>query len=281
MLKVLLPYTLILVIALGSCKQKESVQIENKERSEMDSVSYVINTVDKSVGHCYTEGADPCAEVYLQLLKITQHGSAWELDSIQNSVDKEFLNLSNFDSSKIYTSQQLINGFLDEFSQIISELPDYVTRWEMERSADINFNKLGILGISLFDYSYTGGAHGNSFVQFLNYDLTTGKELKLNTFIKDVEGSVFATFSENQFRKSQRIKIETPWADADFWFEEGFYLPENFKISDLGLHFIYNSYEIAPYTVGQIELFISWQELQPYLNLEWQALFVKDAFPTS
>ncbi len=281
MLKVSLPYILILALAFSSCKQKDSVFIENKARNEMDSVSFVINTVDKSVGRCDTEGTDACAEVYLQLLKLNPQKANGTLDSIQKSIDKEFLNLSNTDTAEIRTPHQLIYGFLDEFSQIITELPDYVTRWEMERSADVNYNKFGILGISLFDYSYTGGAHGNSFIQFLNYDLISGKELGLKEFILDSDGSAFTQFSENQFRISQNIKPETAWSEADFWFEEGFYLPENFKISDQGLHFIYNSYEIAPYAIGQIELLIGWKELEPFLQSEWKSLFSKAELPAS
>ena len=281
MLKVILPYALISALAFSSCQEKSKAISESKSRTDLDSVSFVINTVDKSVGRCDTEGSDACAQVYLQLLKLSPQKENVLIDSIQKSITNEFLNLSNTDTALIRTPSELIYSFLDEFSQIISELPDYVTRWEMERSADVNYNKWGILGISLFDYSYTGGAHGNSFIQYINYDLTTGKELGLDQFILDSEGTAFANFSENQFRLSQNIKSETPWSEADFWFEEGFYLPQNFKISDQGMHFIYNSYEIAPYAVGQIELLIKWKDLEPYLQSEWKALFSKLDIPAA
>lgn len=48
-----------------------------------------------------------------------------------------------------------------------------------------------------------------------------------------------------------------------------FGMPEpngNFSVSEEGVTWTYNPYEIAPYAMGAIELAVRWSDLKPYLK---------------
>ena len=67
---------------------------------------------------------------------------------------------------------------------------------------------------------------------------------------------------ERIFRNDEKIS-STASLTENYFFENGkFNLPENFYISNKGLVFLYNPYEIKPYVAGTTELVI------PFANLK-------------
>ncbi len=53
----------------------------------------------------------------------------------------------------------------------------------------------------------------------------------------------------------------------DFFFGEGFQLPENFAIKKEGIFFYYNPYEAAPYALGTTEFIISYKDLKDIVKM--------------
>lgn len=67
----------------------------------------------------------------------------------------------------------------------VGTLPPSGTDFPYEFSGDyvVHYNQDGILSITAYDYSYTGGAHGMTFRKSFTFSLKGGKQMKLGDFI--------------------------------------------------------------------------------------------------
>lgn len=67
----------------------------------------------------------------------------------------------------------------------VGTLPPSGTDFPYEFSGDyvVHYNQDGILSITAYDYSYTGGAHGMTFRKSFTFSLKDGQQMKLGDFI--------------------------------------------------------------------------------------------------
>jgi hypothetical protein len=268
MLKIALP--IVTIALLISCNQQKSADGAAYWAS-VDSLSYSTHEHKKQLFEC-DEPGKPCVKVELFRLQIESEGAA--ADSIKQQVNKRFLNLYGEEQegqTVHFHVDDVMNDFIDEYAMIVHDMPDYSAEWILERTAEVNFNKLGVFGVSFIDFSYTGGAHGNSLLLYSNFSTAHGAAIHLEDLFH--YGDSMRQQTELLFRRSQNISVNTPLNDAGFFFDEqGFYLPDNFFLSDLGVHFFYNPYEIAPYSYGAIEFFMTWKDCEPFLIADWKHL---------
>ena len=63
--------------------------------------------------------------------------------------------------------------------------------------------------------------------------------------------------AEQEFRKMKELKENEDLDEAGFWFDDNkFNINNNFALSEGGLTFYYNNYEITAYAYGPTELII-------------------------
>lgn len=106
-------------------------------------------------------------------------------------------------------------------------------------------------------YSYSGGAHGMTSEVACNFDRKTGESILEEGFFKDgyvekLTGLLTAHLPES---------LESP-ADTSMLFLKEIEPNGNFSIGSDGITYIYNQYEIAPYSMGIIRISIPWEELE-------------------
>lgn len=129
---------------------------------------------------------------------------------------------------------------------------EYKTLWELEASSSIHEDYEQFTSFYCGVYNYTGGAHGNSFYNHIQIDKKTGKTLLLKDFVSDT--LAFNVIADSCFRKQNLISPTADLSELGFWFEDGiFRCNNNFYITDDAFYFIFNVYEIAPYSFGLIE----------------------------
>ena len=113
------------------------------------------------------------------------------------------------------------------------------------------------MNYTITDYSYTGGAHGMNTETCLVFSQETGEPLSL----EDIFREDCITALPELLMKHVSEAFENP-SDADYLLVREIPVTENFSISDSGITFIYNPYEIAAYAAGTIRITIPWEELQ-------------------
>jgi hypothetical protein len=132
--------------------------------------------------------------------------------------------------------------------------------WELNTRLDTVFANARLLTARLDTYTYTGGAHPNSYTTYISFDRRTGLPLTLNDMVSDTTTLLLAV--ERAFRQKQGLAPDQDLETEGYFLRDGqFFLPTSFGAGRTGLIFYYNPYEIAAYAQGPIELAIPYESL--------------------
>jgi len=147
------------------------------------------------------------------------------------------------------TAGQLVNdqGSLDD------------PRSEMQGYFEIKNNQKNVLSLSLFNYAYTGGAHGLTLQQSLTFDIGTGKCYTLAELFKP--GSPYVSRLSDLIKEqieSRQIATIDPFTTIR--------LDQPFYIADRSLVIYFALYELTPYAFGFPYFPISVYDLTEVIN---------------
>ncbi len=132
--------------------------------------------------------------------------------------------------------------------------PSMLTREQTEDVMVVYEDKL-LLVLSHSAYSYTGGAHGNYHYEVATFDKRNGKELKLTDVltpqgIAQLPGMLEDAFRQ-QFGMTASKSIEQYGALV-----KSVKPSDQFYMTDAGIGFLYNPYELMPFVYGEIFVFL-------------------------
>lgn len=116
-----------------------------------------------------------------------------------------------------------------------------------------------ILSLGKNTYIYDGGAHGMMNIQRKNYDIDSMKLIQLKNELK---------IENEQFINMIKTKLLDKYMKSEFFNIDKIKLSGNFEVRQNGLVFVWEAYEIASYSKGIIELFVSYEDLKPYWKPE-------------
>jgi hypothetical protein len=119
--------------------------------------------------------------------------------------------------------------------------------------------------------SYEGGAHGSQKLAYAVFNKAGGTALGLADIMLAGSEGRLVLLLEDALRKKQELPEGAPLTEGGF-FEDTVTAPENFFPGSGGLSFVWNTYEIAPYVMGIIEVTVPWGALQGVLNANGRAL---------
>jgi hypothetical protein len=109
------------------------------------------------------------------------------------------------------------------------------------------------------DY-YLGGAHGLKEKQYFLFDMVKIKTISLDELIRENTYPTLQRLIAARLREQAGIKRNTPLSQGGF-FTDMPELTENFFLTPEGIGFHWNPYEIAPYSMGSVEVVIPYDEL--------------------
>ena len=122
-------------------------------------------------------------------------------------------------------------------------------------------NRDGILVYRIDNYGYTGGAHGLGISRFLVFDLIEMTQLSLNDiFIPGFEDEL-SKLLERKFRINYFLGTGQSLTEAGL-FENNIHPSENYYPAANGIGFCYNPYELAPYSMGAIYIFLIYEDIE-------------------
>ena len=143
-----------------------------------------------------------------------------------------------------------------------SPSPFLLTRWvKVLRSA------APVFSLECSEYSYTGGAHGLSGTQYLNFDPVTGEPVTLASIPKDGAMAQLTAIAEVHFRKERKLAATAKLEDEGFTFPGGrFALNDNYGFGEKALLFFFNPYEIGPHSMGTTLVEIPYAEIRSLIR---------------
>lgn len=185
----------------------------------------------------------------------------FEDQTVNNFVLQKILGTADegkkYDSYKAY-ADDFIKGF-DDFRKAEK---DYPQTWFLDIKTAVIRQTGNYLGLKVTYVNYSGGAHPNSIYTYLNYDPKDSKEIVLDSLILPGSMPKLTAIAEQIFRKNEKLSATASLKDGYFFENDKFKLNNNFTITDKGLQFLYNPYEIKAYVYGPTELLIPFSELR-------------------
>ena len=265
---------MILAIAsfASSCNNPKGTPEEQQiVENQADSLLYEMKFYEQSHGDCEADTVFTCTEVSVSLPVF--QGESRYISAINDSLKKHLLNDFLTDSVAIMDVNLFMDGFIEDYKSFAEEFGFSTTGWFVHLWANVLVNKRHYLSLSLTGEVYTGGAHGMNNQYFLNFDPQTGKRIMLRELIKEDGEKNLITIAEGKFRKAYQLSVQTSLnEDGGFMFpDDEFVLTRNFALLDSGLLFHYNSYEIAPYALGQTDIVIPYAEIVEILTDDFRS----------
>lgn len=127
---------------------------------------------------------------------------------------------------------------------------EYDFKTSMKGGAD------GVWCYTVTVYSYTGGAHGNTYHTCINVNADTGQLVTL----KDV----FRDGCDEEIIGLIREALEKEYDDVTLMAE--LFIPSNFILEDDCVTFVYNTYDIASFVDGDFWLKVPTSKLKDYMK---------------
>lgn len=200
-------------------------------------------------------------------INVPNADGATEVSKAINSTIENFIvnTISFSEDSPINIS---LNKAVEKFDSIYIEFKEDFEEssliWEALIDGEVTYQSPEITCIAINSYLNTGGAHGNMNISFLNFNSQTGEILQLEDYIKNKKG--FLKLAEKYFNLEIKEESEED-SFNDYFFGDGFNLPENIGFSDEGIILLYNVYEIAPYSEGITEFTIPFEEVLQHIKI--------------
>lgn len=197
-----------------------------------------------------------------------------------SSIIKE-LYYKNIDNPIDSLSKEKFLEFDNYFNEMIEfkkknneEIDLFETRFEHSRNLYIAYNRNQLLSIGVVQYDYTGGAHGYESENYLNLDLLGYDTLTINRLFETGSSESIKNIIFETLLKRYKVSSLDELNEVGFFNISEIGLSENFKLENDSLQFIYNQYEIAPYSMGRIKVKLSYKDLSPYIREEYKLRFI-------
>lgn len=160
---------------------------------------------------------------------------------------------------------------IDEYADMAREHYDTLDETERESFGGYSFRysaevkrSEGVLSVLCTRTEYTGGAHDNTSVFGLTFDLSTGAQLSAADIATDYEG-LCAKVAESVAAQAEELKEGTITGDLDAY-AGGVLDTEKWYLDGEGLVVFAAPDELAPHAAGTIVFTIPYSELEGLLN---------------
>lgn len=182
-------------------------------------------------------------------------------DRFNTFLDKTMASMVQMDTNQTQT----FNTF-NEFSEYFWKTSK--PRDEVIIEASVKRGDESIVVVQLDSYIFTGGAHGISTTQYINWLPKTDRLLSLETMLMPNKMKAFQSALRKQYDawlKENRDAIKDPSAYKKKW---PFVESDNAAILNEGIAITYDPYTIAPYYFGRPTLVVPYKDLKGILRPE-------------
>lgn len=192
---------------------------------------------------------------------------------ISNLFGKEFTSQKS-DSILIVFAKSLNADYYQNNAPLVNELDStssysFNNEHTLDGFALLSDNNIFSYGIDR--YVYMGGAHGLNNRLYFNFDLTTGKLItEKDIFMPNYKSTLATLIKKRIVEESREDKTEdteqiSSLEDTDYWTDS--IIPNgNFYITDEGINYVFNPYEIGPYYMGQTDVTLPFDRLSGLLK---------------
>lgn len=264
-----------LMLMLSSCKPTPTTSKDNK--IVFDSIVFAENIQLVEVN----DTTMPHAEVNINFSYPSKFRSKEDLARLQQIFIGTFFSNVHLDN---LSPQEALDEYIDEYKEEYQSLSniyyeevqrlaadDHLPMWywySLNIENNIMHESDSLLSYAVEYSDYSGGAHGSYRVTYTNIDLdelvTVSEE---DIFVPNYTQKL-AEIIVNRLMVQNEVTTREELIEKGFFNVDEIFPNNNFWISDEGLHYAFNQYEIAPYVMGVIEVYIPFDDLKDILKTE-------------
>ncbi len=177
--------------------------------------------------------------------------------------------LAYFQQDKTYVNlDSAANDYLNSYENFKSDFPDAPGGWSIEVKVEKSYESDSTLSFKFSGYNFSGGAHPNSSINYMNFGKKSGEYLSLDRV--NLDESKMLAMAEQAFRKHHEVEEGVELKDDGRFFlpETGFFLPNAMGYENDKFHLTYIPYEIGPYALGYTALEFDLKDLKGIVRLK-------------
>ncbi len=157
-----------------------------------------------------------------------------------------------------------VNAFRKSAQPLENQPPTSESTFESKYS--VQYAKDGLVSIAfLIEEYYEGAVHGSFNTFVINYDLTSGKLLKLADLFKPKANYLkpISDYSIAALRKEKEGVQDSDWIDGAAPVEKNY---QNWNITREGLNIEFDPYQVGPYAEGPHEVLVPYHVLKEMID---------------
>jgi len=253
MIKKLILCAIVAVVATA-CNNNENSQ------SDADTGSTTADTLSYSYDSVKVISKNKVANAN-DVTKATITYPVFETEKLNEFVKRQVFDFIGKDEQATsYTD--IANSFINGYDDFYKQNKDSEQYWFLLIKINVVYQTNNYLALKYINADYSGGAHPNTVITYINYNPKTNQTITLDSLIAKEQQPKLLAIAEGIFRKDEKLSATAPLTDG-YFFEDGkFALAQNFYVNKNGLVFVYNPYEIKPYAAGITTLTIPFTALK-------------------
>jgi len=205
----------------------------------------------------------------IMIPKDTSYYKNLRKDMMQTYFDSLYNSNSNIDELLYNNAQPFISEFKEQEDLVLEDTANLRASlsWQIIMQNDVVYQDQHFVSFMKELYTYNGGAHGNTNRYYYVYHLDDKKLMSAE--------DVFVAGKCNELIDLQKKTINQMTEDTSAYWLNGLKCDSNFYLVKNGFVFHYDQYEIASYAAGPMDIFISFDEIEPLLQHPDQFICLK------
>lgn len=243
------------------------------QSNDTSTLTWQKATTDKQVSLVNGNADSPQCNVHLSIHYVAADSSQTAADNINEVIQQQLLELTGLsvpvaaDSFASKYTADYRRNFLPLYRDDQDD-PEKQPWYQYHYNIDTT-TEPGREGVTVYeadvDY-YEGGAHGINQQLIMNFDNQSGYCYKLgDVFVPGYESQLNDLLLDQLMRQTDS-QSKTELKDKGYLYSMEIFPSENFKLGADAITFVYNPYEIAPYSLGKTELTIDYDDLEKILK---------------
>jgi len=248
---------IIILCLFIACRNEKPKEQTNAQPNKVDTLSYTYDSV--KVYSKYVIKNDQGTDTAKAIVKYP----IFKNQALNTYINRQVLNyFSEEDQSASSSYQYITKNFIKGYESFYAENKNTPQWWFLLIDINVIRQSKDYIALKYIHSDYVGGAHGNTNISYLNYNPRTNQPITLDSLIDIDQKSKLLAIAEKQFRMNEKLTATEPLGDK-YFFEKGiFALANSYYVSEKGLVFLYNPYEIKAYAAGITELIIPFSALK-------------------
>lgn len=244
-------------------------------------ITYEIDTLNDEVP-LFDKPDSPSIKIKMSVPRFF-HADDSITQTINNSIINEVLSVSsllNMGNKLVLNSDDSLIDNMHRFKQQICEasyFPQrqyfnkehaFLSNWEYEYHIEMVFSSAQILSILTYEWFFSmSGAHPVSYRRVYSFDLTNGgKIIRLSDFIRQTKlPGLSRVVTKNFYNQLEMIPLNSGEEKEGIDLQKHYRDPV-FFLKNNGLYFVFSPYIISAYIFGAQAIYVSFQEVAPYLH---------------